>query len=78
MADGTRLATVVHAKDDADGLRWSFKLEPVTLGIDEDNEPITTLRVVESAEAPERAERSEPISDNLRIIEDQTHPCPCS
>ena len=30
LDDGTRVATVVHAKDDADGLRFGFKLEKVS------------------------------------------------
>jgi hypothetical protein len=67
LEDGTRLATVVHAKDDAGGMRWGFTLDRVQLGTDEDGDPITTLRVVENAEVPERAERAAPISDNLQI-----------
>jgi hypothetical protein len=50
--DGSRCATVVHAKDDADGMRWGFSLESVALGMDEDGDPITTLIVQENAEPP--------------------------
>jgi AAA domain len=49
--DGSRSATVVHSKDDADGIRWGFKLELVELDEDEDGDPITTL-IVQETEAP--------------------------
>ena len=49
--DGTRTATVVHAKDDADGDAFSFRLDRVELGDDEDGDPISTL-IVEEADAP--------------------------
>src|SRR6185437_6783555 len=47
--DGSRAAKVVHAKDDADGWQFGFRLEPVTLGEDEDGDTITTLIVEEIA-----------------------------
>jgi hypothetical protein len=50
--DGTRSATVVHAKDDADGIRWGFTLELVQLGEDDDGDHITTLIVQETGAPP--------------------------
>lgn len=50
LADGTRTATVIHAKDDADGDRHGFKLDRVDLGRDPDGDPITTLIVAEMME----------------------------
>jgi hypothetical protein len=67
QSDGSRLATVVHAKDDADGMRWAFTLEKVELGTDDDGDPITTLLVNEAAEPPAAAEKTEPLSDNEQI-----------
>jgi len=67
LEDGSRIATVVHAKDDADGQSWGFTLDAVELGLDEDGDSITTLIVNESAELPPEAERPEKLSDNLRI-----------
>ena len=67
LADGTRTATVVHAKDDADGDRFGFKLEPANLGTDPDGDPITTLTVTaltEPGEAPGKAVR---LTDNEQI-----------
>jgi hypothetical protein len=49
--DGTRTATIIHAKDDADGARMAFTLEIVDLGTDSDNDPITTL-VLNEMETP--------------------------
>jgi hypothetical protein len=65
LDNGSRVATVVHAKDDADGDRFGFTLERVELGTDEDGDPIATLIVNESSEAPppQRAR----LSDNLQI-----------
>jgi putative DNA primase/helicase len=57
LEDGSRVATVIHTKDDADGMRWGFKLDVVELGTDDDGDPITTLIVVESAGPPDRNER---------------------
>jgi hypothetical protein len=48
--DGSRIATVVHAKDDPDGMQWGFDLEQMELGMDDDGDPITTLFVREKAE----------------------------
>jgi hypothetical protein len=58
LEDGSRVATVVHAKDDADGMRWGFALDVVEQGIDADGDPITTLIAREMSEAPERAEKA--------------------
>jgi hypothetical protein len=50
--DGSRSATVVHAKDDADGRRWGFSLDLVELGEDDDGDQITTLIVQETGTPP--------------------------
>jgi hypothetical protein len=65
--DGSRVATVIHAKDDPDGMRWTFELEHVDLGIDEDGDPITTLIVNETCVAPVTAGKSVKLSDNEKI-----------
>jgi RecA-family ATPase len=49
--NGSRTAKVVHAKDDADGQEFGFRLEVVDLGSDSDGDPITTLIVEEDLEA---------------------------
>jgi hypothetical protein len=67
LEDGSRTATVVHAKDDADGMRWGFDLEGVELGTDKDDDPITTLIVNEKHEAPAAASKSAKLSDNEKI-----------
>jgi AAA domain len=54
--DGVRTARIVHAKDDADGDVFSFRLDRVQLGSDGDGDPIATL-IVEEADTP-RAPRS--------------------
>jgi hypothetical protein len=64
--DGSRSAHVVHAKDDADGDRFGFNLEPVVLGIDEDGDKITTLVVNEQDEAAARP-AAVSLSDNQQI-----------
>lgn len=58
--DGTNLATVVHAKDDPDGMRWGFALDVVELGIDEDGDPITTLIVRELNQPSAKPADAEP------------------
>ena len=58
---GSRIATVVHAKDDADGMRWGFALDVVEQGIDADGDPITTLIVREMTEAPGKMEKAKPL-----------------
>jgi AAA domain-containing protein/uncharacterized protein DUF6371 len=58
LEGGIRTATLVHSKDDADGMRWGFKLNVVELGTDDDGDPITTLIVQEETQAPERADRA--------------------
>jgi 5S rRNA maturation endonuclease (ribonuclease M5) len=67
LEDGSRVATVVHAKDDADGMRWGFTLDVVELGIDDDGDAITTLIVREMTEAPERAEKAPSLTKNEQI-----------
>ena len=53
MAPG--ISTVIHAKDHPDGMRWSFALDRVDLGEDDDGDAITTLIVNERIEAPYRS-----------------------
>jgi hypothetical protein len=65
--DGSRVATVVHAKDDADGMRWGFTLDRVELGTDEDGDAITTLIVREMTEAPDRTEKAQPLTKGEQI-----------
>jgi AAA domain len=50
LNNGIRIATLIHSKDDADGIVWAFKLEMVDLGTDDDGDPITTLIVQETNE----------------------------
>ncbi|MDE2582749.1 MAG: AAA family ATPase [Rhodospirillales bacterium] len=64
--DGTRSAKVVHAKDDADGLAFAFKLGDVKLGEDADGDPITTL-IVEEAHAAPPAAKASSLSPNEQI-----------
>lgn len=66
--DGSRSATVVHAKDDADGMRWEFSLKSVDLGTDEDGDPITTLIVEEKAEpSGAKTPKAAPLSPKEQI-----------
>jgi hypothetical protein len=67
LDDGSRLASVIHAKDDPDGMRWGFNLEPVELGKDEDDDPINTLIVNEKKEAGVNASKPTKLSDNEKI-----------
>jgi hypothetical protein len=67
LEDGLRVAAVVHAKDDADGMRWGFALDMVELGTDDDGDAITTLIVREMTEVPEKAEKAPPLSNNEQI-----------
>lgn len=67
LEDGSRLATVVHAKDDADGMRWGFALDVVGLGTDDDDDAITTLIVQEMLEAPAKAEKAPKLNANEQI-----------
>jgi hypothetical protein len=67
--DGSRTATVTHAKDDADGMVWPFRLDVIELGFDPDGDPITTLLASEvegQPEAPEQPQRAA-MGDNLTI-----------
>ena len=67
---GGHIAKVIHAKDDADGDAFSFRLDRVELGTDEDGDPITTL-IVEEAGAT-KARRVD-LTDNektaLRVLD---------
>lgn len=67
LADGTRTATIIHAKDDADGDRFGFKLEPTSLGTDPDGDPITTLTVTELTEPGEAPGKAVRLTDNEQI-----------
>lgn len=67
LDDGSRQATVVHAKDDPDGMRWGFKLEPVELGIDGDGDPITTLITIETDNKPPPPKAKDDLSANQQI-----------
>lgn len=67
QADGTRTATVVHAKDDADGDRFGFKLEQAELGVDEDGDPITTLTVTELLDPPSLGAKPVSLTNNEKI-----------
>ena len=67
QSDGSRVAAVVHAKDDADGMRWGFALDMVELGADDDGDRITTLLVREMVEAPARPDKAVPLSSNEQI-----------
>jgi len=67
LDDGSRVATVVHAKDDPDGMRWGFTLEMVELGRDDDGDPITTLLVNEKAEPSATASKPWSLSNNEKI-----------
>jgi AAA domain len=67
LEDGSRSATVVHAKDDADGMRWGFDLESVELGRDEDDDPITTLIVNEKTGESSAANKPIPLSNGEKV-----------
>ena len=65
--DGTRTARVIHAKDDADGYGFTFKLGVVGLGEDDDGDPITTLIVEEGACSASSAKARVLLTDNEKI-----------
>jgi hypothetical protein len=67
LPDGSRLATVVHAKDDPDGMRWGFDLESVELGRDGDGDKITTLVVQEKSEAGSQPDAAPKLTSNEQI-----------
>lgn len=50
--DGCREMRLTKNKDGEDGLRWGFRLEIVEVGVDEDNDPVTSC-VVEEADINE-------------------------
>ncbi len=45
---GGRYLRLTKSKDDVDGLEWGFELRQITLGVDEDLDPITSCVVVEA------------------------------
>lgn len=49
----TRVATNTKQRDEKDGSEYGFKLVPVMIGVDDENEPITSC-VVQSADVPAR------------------------
>lgn len=55
-----RMASIYKMKDGEEGRSWSFKLRPVTLGIDEDGEEITSC-VIEMVEPPVDNRPREPL-----------------
>jgi hypothetical protein len=67
LEGGIRTATLVHSKDDADGMRWGFKLDLVNLGTDDDGDAVTTLIVREELKAPEQAAGPAKPSQNEQI-----------
>jgi hypothetical protein len=67
LAAGTRAATVIHAKDDADGDRHGFKLERAELGTDWDGDPITTLTVTEIEATPTSQAAPDALTNNEQI-----------
>jgi hypothetical protein len=67
LDDGTRTATVIHAKDDADGDRFGFKLSRVELGTDPDGDAIATLIVDEMAEPAAASAQAPSLSSNEKI-----------
>jgi len=65
-ADGNRLASIVAAKDDADGVDMGFRLKPAVLGQDDDGDPITTLLVEELTTAPRSAPKLSVLRRSVR------------
>lgn len=59
----TRTATVVKAKDDADGDTFAFQLDVQELGLDQDGDPITTCLVREAAPPEKPASKTTKKSD---------------
>jgi hypothetical protein len=67
QVDGTRCATVIHAKDDVDGDRHGFTLDRAELGTDDDGDPITTLTVTELPDAPIKVKPGPKLTNNEQI-----------
>lgn len=67
LEDGSRVATVIHAKDDADGDRHGFKLDRVELGVDDDGDQITTLIVVEADQPPAPKTKAPVLTNSEKI-----------
>ncbi len=61
-------ATLEASKDDEDGWGFTFKLEVVDVGVDEDGDPITSCAVVVSDKLPEKKER--PLTGDMRMAKD--------
>ena len=77
--NGTRELRIAKMKDGDDGLKWGFRLELVTVGVDADGDPITSCVAVEAdvpvpvvQETGPKAQRFGPHERHvLEIIEDQ-------
>lgn len=77
--NGTRELHTTKMKDGDDGLKWGFRLELVTVGVDADGDPITSCVAVEAdvpvpvvQETGPKAQRFGPHERHvLEIIEDQ-------
>jgi hypothetical protein len=54
--EGKHLVYISKMKDGEDGLKWQFALKVVTIGLDEDNEPVTTCIVDLQSEPAKRTE----------------------
>jgi hypothetical protein len=59
--DGERVATITKARDGISGTRFGFALQVVDLGLDKDNDPITSCVVV-PAEVPASKPKQRPAS----------------
>ena len=64
--DGTRVATITKQKDGEEGIKAAYRLVPVELGRDSDDEPVTSC-LVEPCEVPEKAKGKGALSDLQRI-----------
>ena len=71
--DGSRVLSVVHAKDDADGARHGFTLDVVELGTDPDGDPITTLIVSEETGAPAEKTKAVHLSPTAQLAMRMLH-----
>ena len=65
--DGSRTATIVHAKDDVDGNRLGFAVEQVEVGTDEDGDAITTLVVKELDTAVSNSRQSYSTNETIAL-----------
>jgi hypothetical protein len=72
---GVVTATIVKQRDRATGDTFSFKLDPVEIGMDEDEEYVTSC-VVEPTDAPSETPRDvkrNRLSDSQKVALDQLH-----